>query len=232
MQVQDAGGDRSRMAAARADVAAVIDRYPGARFAVIGFASRAALERPLSPDVWSLRPVMSVEMPYASSPDDVQLGNAAAAGNLLRYQLIGAVQQYPLARNLVFYFGAGAAESRSPQGQFNLPDRAVDGGAVLGYGTAAAIDEQKLRAVSEQIGVPYVHRDAPGERSDGEDTSPLDAALPTIDPTTLGATVAPPARTELYWAFAIGAAVLLLVELYLVMREFRRTRMLTSEVAV
>jgi len=221
MEVRDAGGDRSRMAAAREDVAAVIDRYPGARFAVIGFASRASLDWPLTPDAWSLRPVMSAVMPYASTPDDAQLANAAAAGNLLRYQLISAVQQYPLAQNLVFYFGAGARESRSPQGQFNLPDSAVDGGAVLGYGAAEAIDEQRLRTVGEQIGVPYLHRD---------DVSPLDAALPAVDPSTLAATVAPPARTESYWLFAVGAAALLLGELYLVLREFRRTRMLTAEV--
>jgi hypothetical protein len=219
MDVREAGNARSRMDVARQDVAAVIEKYPDARFAVLGFASWPALEWPLSPDVWSLRPVMSAVMPYASTSEDAHLANAAAAGNMLRYQLFSAVQQYPRAQNLVFYFGAGAGESRSPQGQFNLPDGAVDGGAVFSYGNA---DEQTLRTVSEQIGVPYIHRDA----------EPLDAALSAPDSTTPAATTAAPARTELYWFFAVGAAALLLVELYLVMREFRRTQMLTAEAVV
>jgi Ca-activated chloride channel homolog len=221
MDVPDAGGGRTRMASAREDVAAVIDRYPDARFAVIGFASRPDLEWPLSPDVWSLGAVMSA--PSASTPDDVEQVNAAAAGNLLRYQLIGAVQQYPRAQNLVFYFGAGAGESRAPQGQFNLPDDAVHGGLVLGYGTAAggSFSEQTLRTVSEQIGVPYIHR---------EDSESLSPTLPALEPTSSAVTAAAPARTELYWVFAVGAAALLLVELYLEMRAFRRTRMLAAKV--
>ena len=38
--------------------------------------------------------------------------NAGAANTVLRYQLIGAAQQYPRARNLVFYLGAGAQRIR------------------------------------------------------------------------------------------------------------------------
>ena len=235
MGVEDAGDGRSRMAAARDDIAEVIDRYPGARFTVIAFAARSSLDWPLSADVWSLRPVMAALTPYVSTPDDVYQTNAAAAGNVLRYQLIGAGQQYPRAMNLVFYFGAGAGGSRAPQRQFDLPAGTVDGGAVLGYGTddggsiplladmRSAIDQKALRTVAEQIGVPYVHREV---------GAPLAANLPDAnrdtDAPAIARASAPP--TELYWLLAQVASALLLVELYLVLREFRRSRLATSEV--
>jgi hypothetical protein len=237
MRVDDLGGGRERMAGARDDIAALIDRYPNARFAMIAFASRPSLDWPLSADTWSLRPVASTITPYASARDAVYQANAGAAGNVLRYQLIGARQQYPRAKNLVFYLGAGASESRVPQRQFDLPAGAVDGGAVFGYGTAeggpipgtdverSVIDEPALRGVAEQIGVPYVPRAA---------TAPLTAVLPDDAEQTPEAAVstAPPHRTELYWAPAIGAAVLILIELYLVLREFRRTQLATTDVIV
>ncbi len=236
MRVPDAAGGAARMAAVRDDVAALLDRYPGARVALLSFASRAALDWPLSPDTWSLRPVAATLAPYAADAGAVDTTNAGAAANMLRYQLIGSVQQYPRAKNLVFYLGAGAPESDVPPRDFNLPEGAVDGGAVLGYGTAAggpiagtdvtrsAIDEPALRTVASQIGVPYL------PRSGGE---PLAAALPAdaTDVTRNQArTSAVTGPTELYWAPAALAAVLVLVELYLVLREFRRTRLTAADV--
>ncbi|AKS31391.1 hypothetical protein [Mycolicibacterium goodii] len=195
------------MAGVRADIATLIDRHPEARFAVIGFTSRPTLSWPLSADTWSLRPV--VEALDVDLGTDVEQANVGAAGNMLRYQLISAQQQFPRAANLVYYLGAGAPESQAPQRDFDLPEDAVDGGAVVGYGAAGA---QRLRAVAGQIGVPYVGR-----------TAPL-AELPADDAGEAAAS-APPAgasRVEIYWAPAGIAAVLVLIELYLVLRELRR----------
>jgi len=234
MAVRDGPDGASRMTTARADIAALLDRYPGARVALISFASRAALDWPLSADTWSLRPVAATLTPYAATPDAVTETNAGSAGNMLRYQLIGAVQQYPRARNLVFYLGAGAPEAALPPRDFNLPEGAVDGGAVLGYGSAAggpipgagvelsAVDEATLRTVADQIGVPYALRSsvdlasvAPAEPGDGAGATPSGGSA---------------TRTELYWAPAALAAVLVLVELYHVLREFRRTRQTMTDV--
>jgi hypothetical protein len=214
MAVADATGARSRMAAARDDITAVIDKYPGARFAVLDFAAGPDLEWPLSQDSWSLRPVMAAVTPYPSHPDAAIAANAGAAANLLRYQLIGATQQYPLAPDLVFYFGAGTNGPGIPQGQFNLPTDSVDGGAVFGYGVDA--DQRALRVVSEQIGVPFVQRDVGGS---------VREALPTVKSKDDAMTAPPSTRTELYWVFAAGSAALWLVELFLVMRAFRRTQL-------
>lgn len=230
MGVTDITGEQSRMEAARADIAAVIARYPRARFAVIAFASSPDLEWPLSPDTWSLRPVLAAETPYAAAPDAVFETNVAAAGNVLRYQLISARQQFPRAQNLVFYLGAGAGASRTPQRQFDLAENSVDGGAVLGYGTAAggvvpqspsvrsSVDESALRAVAEQIGVPYVARDG---RPDSGDALFEGTDEPTEAPDALTASSA---AVETYWAPAIAAAALILLELTLMLRDYRRTR--------
>jgi Ca-activated chloride channel family protein len=218
MGIDDPGDGGSPISKARDDIAALIDRYPGARVALITFGSRASLDWPLSPDTWSLRPVVAALIPYPPAPDATAPTNVGAAANVLRYQLFGAVQQYPRARNLVFYLGAGTSESGLPTSEFDLPESAVNGGAVLGYGPAA----DSLRPVAEQIGVPYESRN---------ERSPLADALPPEPPAEAEPAVAHAAgSTELYWAFAAGAAALILVELYLVLREFRRTRMNTADV--
>jgi hypothetical protein len=238
MRVQDYPDGKSRTVVAREDMAALIDRYPGARVAVISFATKPTLEWPLSADTWSLRPLASTVEPYASAPDTVTQTNAGAAENMLRYQLIGAVQQYPAAKNLVFYLGAGAPESQLPPRSFDLPKGAVDGGAVLGYGTGdggpipgtdvarSAIGEHALRGIAGQIGVPYIARDV---------AEPLASAVPT-DTTDAAPELDAPresrGRTERYWAPAALAAALILVELYLVLREFRRTRLVNTDVIV
>jgi Ca-activated chloride channel homolog len=230
MQVRDQSDGQSRMSLARSDVGALIDRYPGARFAVVSFSSRATVEWPLSADTWSLRPLVSALTPYAPAPDAVTQANAGAASNTLRYQLIGARQQYPQAKNLVFYLGSGTPEALTPPREFNPPAGAIDGGAVLGYGSAqggpvpgtdvtrSALDEPALQGIAAELNLPYATR-APEQ--------PLTDAIPAngaAAPRPVATTGPAAARTELYWIPAALAAVLVLTELGVVLREFRRTR--------
>ena len=95
--VEDYGDRQSRMSGIRSDVEALIDQYPGARFALVAFASRSSLDWPLSEDAWSLEPEVARLSPYAAT-DTTEDVNAAAAANVLRYQLIAAGQQYPDSR--------------------------------------------------------------------------------------------------------------------------------------
>ena len=235
MAVEDMD-ERPRMEVARDDINALIDRYPRGRFAVIEFASSPVLSWPLSADTWTLRPVLDTVTPYAYGPDAVTQANAGAASTVLRYQLISAVQQFPRATNLVFYLGAGARESRLPAREFEPPTGSVDGGAVLGYGTPAggpipgvdigrsSIDDTALRAVADQLGVPYVQRTG---------SPPLAGVLPDDGTANGSATTVASAggQTETYWLPALGAAGLILIELYLVLRDFRRSRLTRVKVA-
>ena len=92
--VEDYADRQSRMSGIRNDIEALIDQYPRARFALVAFASRSSLDWPLSEDAWSLRPEVARLAPYAAT-DTTEDVNAAAAANVLRYQLIAAGQQYP-----------------------------------------------------------------------------------------------------------------------------------------
>jgi hypothetical protein len=212
--VRDYGTGEPRIAGMRDDITSLIKQYPAARYALIDFASRAALDWPLSEDVWSLRATIAALDSYQSGPDARFGVNAAAASNLLRYQLIQATQQYPGSRNVVLYFGSGAPGSRALQGDFDLAQGSVDGGAVLGYGRTDAINEAQLGRVAGQLTVPYFHRDT---------GQPFRPNLPnTPAPTAFRSAAAE--RIELYWLPAVLAAGLLLAEIHLSVREFRRGR--------
>ena len=212
---EDYGTGIARIAGMREDIAALITQYPAARYALVAFASKASLDWPLSADVWSLRAVIAA---LSSQRSDADV-NAAAAGTVLRYQLMQATQHYPGSRNVVLYLGSGAPGSRAPQGDFDLTQGSVNGGAVLGYGRSDAIDEAELRHIAGQLGVPYLRRD-PGRhfRPDLPDT-----------PHRIGAETSE--RIELYWPPALLAAGLLLVEIYLSVREFRRGRIARRDLA-
>jgi hypothetical protein len=199
------------MAGIRDDIEALIKSHPGDRFGVIAFASRPAIEWPLSNDTWSLTPLVEALNPYADATAGGDQVNAAAAANVLRYQLIAAHQQYPQSKNLVYYFGSGAPASTAPQGTFTTDG--VDGGAVFGYGRGPG--EATLRGVADQLGVPYVLRDS------GESLPRSDVSADSSAATTAAGT---PRRHEYYWAFAGLAALLLLAEIYLSARDMRRTR--------
>lgn len=215
--IDDYGAGRPRLAGMRDDIAAVINQYPAARYALVTFTSKATLNWPLSQDVWSLRPSIAA---LASDFSDRAV-NAAAAGTVLRYQLMQAAQQYPGSRNVVLYFGSAAAGTSGQSGaagpDLDLTQASVNGGAVLGYGRGDAIDEAELRQIAAQFDVPYVLRD-PGQ--------PLRLTLPE---TRRGP--ATEQRMELYWLPAALAAGLLLAEIYLSVREFRRGRIARRDLA-
>jgi hypothetical protein len=215
MGISDRQG-HTRLEVARDDIATLMDRYPNARFAVISFASRPSLNWPLSQDNWSLRSVVDALNPYASTSAQAAQTNVGAAATVLRYQLFSAVQQYPRAQNLVFYFGAGAPESQVPASIFDPPAGSVDGGAVLDY---SATGEAALPAAASQLGVPLVTRTGDGPLNQWADNPVRDTPPAAVAATGL----------ETYWIFAMGAAGLVLVELYLVLRQFGRTRLVTPQ---
>jgi hypothetical protein len=250
-RVEDFGDRQSRMTGIRDDITTLIEHYPRARFAMISFASRASLDWPLSADVWSLKPMIAGLSSYvAGSADATYQVNAAAATDTLRYKLAQAQFQFPHSQNLVFYFGAGAAGSRAPQGSFDLGSAKVGGGAVLGYGTSAggpipqgaaggdtvyvrdaqtggalssAVNEPALEAIARQLGVPYLHRE------NGQSIAPVIAAVKAGGAGT-AASASGREPVELYWVFTLAAAALVLIEIYLTIRQFRRNRLTRADV--
>ncbi|GAS91304.1 vWA domain-containing protein [Mycolicibacterium brisbanense] len=255
MRVQDFGDRQSRMAGVRADISSLINEYPRARFGLVSFASKAAVDWPLSDDAWSLQSLVHGLSPYTLvAPDAMYQADPTAARDELRKQLEAAAGRFKDSKSLVFYFGSGDAGTRATSESFDLPDKAVSGGAVLGYGTSAGgpvpqgwvggtkvyqndpgtgaplnstLDESTLKKIAGELGVPYFHREA------GQS---ITAVLPAVDPVA-GSDDENPLhasklveRRELYWLFTMLAAALVLGEIVLTIREFRRNRMSRKDV--
>jgi Ca-activated chloride channel homolog len=252
-RVEDFADHQSRMAGIRDDILAVIDQYPRARFSVIEFASKAAELWPLSADTWSLKPLIQGLSPYTEVPEDAMYRvDAGAANELLHDKLTQSRSQYPGSKNVLFYLGSGAGGSRSSQSGFTLGDL-VAGGAVLGYGTPAGgpiprgyiggnltyiadqqsgaplvngLGEDTLKALAGELSVTYYHREKGQAISAVVPAVTADPA-PDANPVVASRTME---RTELYWLFSVIAAALILVEIYLTTRDYRRTRMARQDV--
>lgn len=256
-RVEDFGDGKSRMSGIRADIHALIDEYPHARFSVISFASKASVDWPLSDDAWSLQSMVDGLSPYTLvAPDTVYQVDPAIARDLLVSKVKDASATYSGSKSLVFYFGEGAAGSRVPTAPLNIDRDKVAGGAVLGYGTLtggpipagwvdgtkayqsdpsgngaalnSSIDETRLKNIAAQLDVPYFHR---------ESGQPISGVLPPVDHSAAvrhdghKVTAQLLERREMYWVFTLTAAVLLLIEIALTIREYRRNRMSRRDVA-
>lgn len=202
----------SPVPAMRADLTALIDQYPDARFALISFATRATVDWPVSDDVWSLRSVVSGLSSYvAATPDQALQTNAFAARDVLRAKVEAAAADYPGSRNLVFYLGTGDPQSLVSRGSFDLPASTVAGGAVLGYGD---MDQGRLAEIATQLGVPF--------------TEEIPAVQVSADGSGESLQVAD--RREIYWLFTLLAAALVLTEIAFTGREYLKNRMSRQEV--
>lgn len=247
-RADDYGDNQFRMAGIRSDMQSIVDQYPGARFSITSFATSARVDWPLSDDIWSLRALLSGYSTYESDFDSLFGVDIGAADDQLKRQLTLASEQFPGSDNLVFYLGDGAGISRKPATKFDIPAALIAGGAVLGYGTPAGgeiagrlaangeityfpdpnggggpflsvLDEASLRAVADQLRIPYFHR------SLGDSTATIIPALDTPSSSAQQSTSMPGNRTEFYWIFTAIAMLLMFYELYAMAREYRLSRM-------
>lgn len=251
-RVADYGDGEPRMAGIRDDISALLDEFPGARVGLIGFATEANVNWPLSQDEWSFKAYLKNLSAYSLTPPDAaNFIDPTIARDVLREQLEAAKENYPQAENLIFYFGDGATGSLAQPKRFDVPADLYSGGAVFGYGTTeggpiphsysngrlnyiadpatgAALrieyNEARLADIAGSLNVAYFHRQAGKFEMptlDVETSLISDVPEPKADD-TLG-------RTELYWIFALFSAALLLVEVILTVREYRRNRMSRSD---
>lgn len=229
---EDYGG-APRIEGMRADIAAIAERLPGAKFAVITFDTKGSVRMPLTADTSALEATADVMRPayYVYSR-----GSSITAGaDALRQRLEASARDAPERQRVVFYLGDGEQTSGRAAAPFGIDRSLISGGAVLGYGTASGgrmrenspavsgpqpyladpttggealsrIDEDALRGLAGQLGVPYVHR-GPGDA--------VDAALLQAQPGSLRPTAESGlfGRFELYWVLALIGFGLALVEI-------------------
>lgn len=240
LDTPDFDGTKERLEGVKADLQAVVRKYPTARFAVISYADSARVEWPLSPDVWSLIPFLEEFTPYggAEAKNDGETAvEVTAPSSILSEQLNRGAQDYPGSANLVYLFGGS---SDSDDGALDVAQGQVSGGAVFGYGTEDgadvyyqpetysfdsetvhyALNETAMDEAAKSLDIPFTHRED-GTLPEDALVTEVPEALPTLD-------VVPDRphanRIEYYWLFAAIAASLFGIELYGLARHWLRRR--------
>lgn len=228
---EDWAGDRPRIDGVRADVQAIVDEYPGARFALISFDAAAQLRLPLTTDATALISSLDVLRPEVT--DQSRGSSIGIANRMLADTLAAAAEASPERGRMVFYLGDGEQTASSEPESFASSAKYVDGGAVLGYGTAeggpmrkttgqgsksggyieyqgqparSVIDEDNLRRVSEQLGIEYRARAADAE---------IDLPEAPTSTTDYAASGEVGNVVELYWIGALALIAMLAVEVAL-----------------
>ncbi|MCK6211293.1 VWA domain-containing protein [Georgenia sp. EYE_87] len=140
MAAEDYNGDQARLEGVRHDIVAVMEALPGARYSVIGFDSQATRQLPLTTDSRAVRSwaeTLRQEITWYSAGSTIDRPAAT-----LTQTLEAAAERNPANVRLVFFLSDGENtdgdnSSATPQeGAYAHLDPLVDGGAVLGYGTA------------------------------------------------------------------------------------------------
>ncbi|MEU4014116.1 VWA domain-containing protein [Microbacterium sp. NPDC028030] len=226
---EDWADDEPRLDGIREDVRALIEEYPGARFALITSDAAAELRMPLTTDTTALMGSLDVLRPEVTSQS--RGSSVGVAAPLLSETLASAASSSPDRSRMVFYFGDGEQTVESEPESFSASAEYTDAGAVFGYGTVeggpmrittggvsddgadyiqyegsdalSVIDETNLEAIGEQLGVDYQHRTA--------DVAPV---LPEAPSTTTNYAESGEVGnvTELYWIAALVALLVLGVE--------------------
>ena len=230
-----------------ADIAAVTEALPGARYSVITFDQATRVRLPLTTDSNALEAALETLLP---EPSEYSRGSSITAANeRLGRMLEQADERTPDRGRVVFYLGDGEQTAAEPPAPFTIDRRLVNGGAVLGYGTTeggrmkatrsrfdstvtyiidpatgedarSVIGEDNLRAIGEQMGLPYVHRES------GDSIAPV---VSGVDLERFGTSEAVEqqrvrSRQELYWPLLIGVAGLAVWELGASLTALSQTR--------
>lgn len=230
MMAEDFDGEQTRISGVRADLAALANALPGSRFAAITFGKEVRTELPFTSDVTAFNTLIStlrIEGIFDGTGTLVDRPH-----DQLKELLARAEEQHPDRRRIVFFVTDG--ENTAPGAQRSFADLAayVDGGAVLGYGTTeggkmsdgdedetasgylydkrtnadaiSKLDEDNLRTIADELGVPFHQRSSPGA---------IDDIAGSLDAQLSDAGEKRPAKYEITWVFALLLLLLALPEL-------------------
>jgi Ca-activated chloride channel family protein len=231
MVAEDHGAEQPRLAGVRADVDEIAQALPGARFSLITFDNSTRVRLPLTTDTNALGAAVDTLMP---EPPEYSRGTSVTeAEERLRSVLEQAAARHPERGRIVFYLGDGEHTAEQPPAPFTLSRQLVHGGAVLGYGTTeggrmpatisrygaagqyiqdpetgedalSRLDEDMLRSLASQLGLPYLHRPAGAS---------VDEVLSFVDVARFGTSeeleqARLRGRVELYWPLLLGLGLI------------------------
>ena len=174
------GLDQERLDGVRHDVVSLTEAVPGARYSVISFDSQASRQLPLTTDTraiasWAQTFDREITRYSKGSLTDRPLDELATA-------LRGSAELHPANLRLVFFLTDGEQTAEGEPRSFADLAPLVDGGAVLGYGTAEGGRMKEYDPDVDPADAEYiVDWSQPSEGGE-----PVEA-LSTIDEETLGA---------------------------------------------
>lgn len=131
---EDWADGQPRLDGVREDVRALVQEYPGARFALITSDAAAELRMPLTTDTTALLGSLDVLRPEVTSQS--RGSSIGIAAPLVSDTLAAAADSSPDRSRMVFYFGDGEQTVDSEPEPFTSSAKYTDAGAVFGYGTA------------------------------------------------------------------------------------------------
>lgn len=246
MVAEDFGSSEPRMQGVKADILSIAAELSGARFSVITFDSSATVRMPLTADASALETVISIVGPqvtdYSTGSSVTMAGKvlqarlqAAKESHPERPRIVyylgdgeqtSAERPTPLGVEISLVDGGAVLGYGTPEGGKMRENTGAADDGEAGYirdrtggdsrDAISKIDENRLREIAGQLGVPYVHRTAGAAVAPMlQDASPgnLDRTEQVLD-----------GRTELYWIPALAALLLALREGILVMGQLRMLR--------
>lgn len=200
MNAEDYDGKKPRLEGVRADIRQIVSRIPNARYSIVSFNSGATRELPITTDAAAVESWVQTVKPEQSSYSNGS--SVYRPVEVLKRELKRSRSSHPRSVQLVYVFSDG--EPRGAKGQEKTYDQVrdlIDGGGVLGYGTAAGgpmketgfsgpgkyiqdpqtrqtaiskIDEKALKTAAGQLKVNYMHRMAPGQTIDVPNVSKME----------------------------------------------------------
>lgn len=231
MNAEDYAGDQPRLDGVKADMARVMEMTEGSRYSIIAFDSTATRQLPLTTDAGAARSWIDT---VTTEPTAYSKGsNTDRPLQSLTSALSDAQRDDPDSQILVYFLSDGENTDAEESESFSQTAGFIDGGAVLGYGTAeggpmkaeggttdgeyitgpdgaqglSKIDEEQLQTIAGQMGVPYLHREDPEAPIEG---TMDDVTLKPV-PIESGRDVA--SFEDWYWIASIPLALLLIWEL-------------------
>ncbi|WP_246955494.1 VWA domain-containing protein [Brachybacterium sp. Marseille-Q7125] len=231
MNAEDYADAQPRLEGVKADMLRIMEMTEGARYAIIGFDSTATQQLPLSTDAGAARAWVET---LATEPTAYSQGsNVDRPLRTLMTEISEARNDDPDSSVLVYFLSDGENTDGREAEAFSELAGFVDGGGVLGYGTAeggpmkaqggpedgkyittsdgqqgiSTIDEEQLQTIAGQMGVPYLHRTDPEEPIEGtmEDV--------TLRPIPMDTDASATSFDDWYWVASIPLTALLIWEL-------------------
>ena len=242
MDALDGPDGKPRLDLAIHDLTTLAHDLPGARFAAITFGGRVVRQQlPFTTDTSAFDAWAETIKP--EGPFDGAGSRIDSPIDEMHSALSDDLDQYPDHRRLVVFVSDGENTASGTQESFSPLKEYVDGGVVLGYGTAAGgrmridddhpadgfmtdddggiavsrADFDNLRTVAGQLGIEARQR---GEQDDGA-IAALASSFKSTPATSGGSTRH---KREITWVFGIVLVPLLLWELWPHRRTVREVR--------